>query len=270
MGCLVLLSLVLITVSFRSSALNGVQGTAADVLRPFEIAAGRVARPFRDSVGWMHGLVDAKSENKKLRHEVADLQRQVIAASAARQQNATLKRLLHYKGPPSLADFQRVNAQVITDPQNALSESITITVGSSSGVRQGDVVATPDGLVGTVARAFPGVSRVTLITDELSSVTATDANHQAAVGVVQRGNGNGVLVFDLVPKEDTVQRGDPIITAGTLPKASLQSMFPRGILVGTVTSESDSDVDTFKNILVQPTVDLASLQSVFVLVPRSR
>ena len=41
-GGLVLLSLVLITVSFRSSALDGVQGTAASVLRPFEVAADRV------------------------------------------------------------------------------------------------------------------------------------------------------------------------------------------------------------------------------------
>ena len=55
-----LLSLVLITVSFRSSALDGVQGTAASVLRPFEVAADRVTRPFRDTVGWFRGLVDAK------------------------------------------------------------------------------------------------------------------------------------------------------------------------------------------------------------------
>src|SRR3954452_1746284 len=64
-GGLVLLSLVLITVSFRSTALDGVQGTTAGILRPFEIAADRVSRPFRDAAGWMHGLIDAKSENKK-------------------------------------------------------------------------------------------------------------------------------------------------------------------------------------------------------------
>ena len=44
MGCLVLLSLVLITLSFRSSALDPVQSYGASVLRPFEVAANRVAR----------------------------------------------------------------------------------------------------------------------------------------------------------------------------------------------------------------------------------
>jgi rod shape-determining protein MreC len=269
-GGLVLLSLVLITVSFRSSALDGVQGTAADALRPFEVVASRVARPFRDTVGWFHGLVDAKSQNKKLRHQVQTLEQQVIAAKAAETQNASLKRLLHYHGPASIADFRKVYASVNVNPQSALSESVTIDAGTSSGIAAGDVVITPDGLVGTVSRAFGSVARVTLITDELSAVTSMDANYPTAVGIAQRGNGSGVLVLNLVPKEAKVAIGDPIVTAGTPPQSSLQSMFPRGILVGTVTSESDSDVNDFKNIQVQPAVSLNALQSVIVLVPRSR
>ena len=60
-GCLVLLSLVLITLSFRSDALDPVQSAGSAVLRPFEIAANRIARPFRDAAGWASGLVHAKS-----------------------------------------------------------------------------------------------------------------------------------------------------------------------------------------------------------------
>jgi cell shape-determining protein MreC len=44
-------------------------------------------------------------------------------------------------------------------------------------------------------------------------------------------------------------------------------MFPHGIPVGTVTSESSNDVNPFKNIQVKPLVDFSSLQSVIVLVP---
>src|SRR5690242_2418434 len=60
-GSLIALSLVLITVSFRSSALDGAQGTAAGILRPFEVAADRVSAPFRDAIDWFRGLVNAKS-----------------------------------------------------------------------------------------------------------------------------------------------------------------------------------------------------------------
>ena len=60
---LVLLSLALLTVYFRESGngrLHGVQSTGAVVLRPFEVAANRVAQPFRDLSGWISGLTHAR------------------------------------------------------------------------------------------------------------------------------------------------------------------------------------------------------------------
>ena len=55
-----LLSLLLITLSFReptTGALHGVQSAGATVLRPFEVGAERIARPFRDTYGYFRGLV---------------------------------------------------------------------------------------------------------------------------------------------------------------------------------------------------------------------
>jgi rod shape-determining protein MreC len=269
-GLLVLLSLVLITVSFRSSALDGVQGTAAGILRPFEVAANRVARPFRDAVGWAHGLADARSQNKKLRRQVQTLQQELLTDEQAVQENVQLRQQLDFKGSPSLANFRRVNTEVLSNPQSSIDQSVTIAAGKSSGIAAGDVVVSPrGGLVGIVDKALSGISRVTLLTDEQSSVTATDLTSPTAVGEVHRGGGgSNVLVLDRVPKAKYVGVGDKVITAGVLGKGQLPSMFPHGILVGTVTSESDTDVNPFKTIQVQPAVDFTSLQSVIVLVPR--
>jgi rod shape-determining protein MreC len=268
-GVLVLLSLVLITVSFRSTALDGVQGTAASALRPFEVAANRVARPFRDAVGWVSGLVDAKSENGKLKQQIQALRQQLIIDESALQENVQLKQQVNYHGPPSPADFRRVGTFVLTNPQNAIEQSVTVAAGSSSGVAAGEVVISPSGgLVGVVDKVRSNLARVTLLTDEQSSVTATDLTSPTAVGEVRRGGGTGsTLILDLVPKSKFVGVGDRVITAGTLGKGTLPSMFPRGILVGTVTSESNNDINAFKTIQVAPAVDFSSLQSVIVLVP---
>ena len=99
-GSLIALSLVLITVSFRSSALDGVQGTAAGILRPFEVAADRVSRPFRDTIGWVHGLTNAKSENAKLKRQVEALREQIVLDESAVQENVQLRAQLDYHGPP--------------------------------------------------------------------------------------------------------------------------------------------------------------------------
>jgi rod shape-determining protein MreC len=270
-GLLVLLSLVLITVSFRSSALDGAQGTVAGILRPFEVAADRIARPFRDAAGWTHGLISAKSENKKLRRQVEDLRQKVIQDESAVQENVRLKGQLRYNGPPSIADFGRVGAAILTNPQSPIDQSVTIAGGSRNGIAAGNVVVDPStsGLVGTVDRVWPRVARVTLLTDAQSAVTATDLTFPAAVGVITRGGGGSdVLVLDLVSKSAFVGVGDTVITAGTLGKGALPSKFPHGIPVGTVSSSSNNDVNAYKNIQVEPLVDFSSLQSVIVLVPK--
>jgi rod shape-determining protein MreC len=271
-GVLVLLSLVLITVSFRSSALDGAQGTVAGILRPFEVAADRISRPFRDAVGWSHGLISAKQENKKLRKQVGDLRQQVIQDESAVQENVQLKAQLGYQGPPSISDFGRVGAAILTNPQSPIDQSVTIYAGSSKGLAAGNVVVDPStgGLVGTVDRVQSSVARVTLLTDGQSAVTATDLTYPAAVGVIKRGGGGSdVLVLDRVLKSAYVVVGNTIITAGSLGQGALPSMFPHGIPVGTVSSASNNDVNAFKSIQVEPLVDFSSLRSVIVLVPKA-
>ena len=61
-----------------------------------------------------------------------------------------------------------------------------------------------------------------------------------------------------------------IITAGSPGKGLLPSVFPRGVLIGTVSSVNQTDTDLFKQIQVAPFVDLGSLQSVTVLVPKPK
>jgi rod shape-determining protein MreC len=234
-----------------------------------------VTRPFRDTVGWFHGLVNAKAENKKLRIQIEDLRRQAIQDESALQENVQLRAALQYRGPASIADFRQLHAAVQTNPQSAIDPSVTIAAGSQDGVAVGDVVVAPTGgqsggLVGTVDRVAANVARVTLLTDDQSRVTAADLTSPTAIGIVKRGGGGSdVLILDRVLKQKAVRVGDTIITAGTLGSTTLKSMFPRGIPIGTVTSESDTDVNAFKNIQVEPLVDFTSLQSVIVLVPPS-
>ena len=59
------------------------------------------------------------------------------------------------------------------------------------------------------------------------------------------------------------------VTAGTqLP--SLPDIYPRGILIGRVTSVYQNNVDEFKHIQVNPFADFSSLDSVAILVPLDR
>ena len=98
-----LLSLVLITVYFRepaSGGLHSVQSTGATVLRPFEVGAEPDRAPFRDTYNWFAGLIDAKSENERLRAEIDQLRAAAIQNVNAAQQFDDLRRQLKYVGLP--------------------------------------------------------------------------------------------------------------------------------------------------------------------------
>ena len=266
---LVLASLVLITISFRSTALDSTEGFGASVLRPFEVVANRVARPFRDAASYTSGVFHAKSENRKLTKEIEQLRLQVSRQEAALNENATLRRLLRYQDSSLFPrDYSAVNARVLTNPPAAFDQTITIAAGASDGISAQDVVITPDGLVGQVTKVFVSVSKVMLITDPQSAVTAADASHASALGLLEHGSGTSSLELGRVTKDKVVHAGDTIITAGSPGKGLLPSVYPRGVLIGTVASVGQNDTDLFKQIQVQPFVDLTTLQSVIVLIPK--
>jgi rod shape-determining protein MreC len=271
-GVLVLLALVLITVSFRGSA-DGVQGFGAAVLRPFEVGAERVARPFRDAAGWTHDVLNAKSENKKLERQVRELQQEVVASESAVQENADLKQQLAYVDSPSFQklarDYDVVATRVISQPTSRFEQSIVIASGRAQGLRLRDPVVTAEGLVGQVTKVFSRVARVTLLTDPASAASASVLTDPSTIGVVQHGQGSAeTLVLDRVPKSKPVRDGDVIVTSGSPAGGELPSLYPRGIQIGVVSSTGDSDTEPFKQIQIDPSVDYSSLQSVLVLVPK--
>jgi len=272
-GVLVLVSLALITVYFRESedgALHGAQRIGLSVAMPFEVAGERIARPFRDAWGWASDLVGAKDENEKLRKEVEELRQKVIQQQTAVSENARLKALLQFvDGPNFPSGFDGVATRVVGRPPSAYNQEVLIAAGSSSGVQRNDPVVTKDGLVGLVTDVTSNGGKVTLLTDQSSAVSAAVLESGAA-GIVRHGpSDSSALILDRVSKDELVSEGDLVITAGWR-SGKLESLYPRGIPVGTVKSVGQQDVDLYKRIQVTPLVNFDSLAEVIVLVPRNR
>jgi rod shape-determining protein MreC len=272
-GCLVLLSLILITLSFRSGEdgpLTGVQSVGASVLRPFAVGFERIAQPFRDAHGWADSLLDARSEAERLRIENRELRQRVIQSEFALQENEYLRGLQDYiDGPRFPDDFDPISAEVIGRPPSVFTQAIVIAAGSHDGVRVNDPVVTADGLVGLVTRVTPRTSRIQLLTDQEAAASAVDLRTQAE-GIVRHARGTReTLVLDRVRKQDEVKRGDEIVTAGWR-SSGLSSLFPKGIPIGEVTSVGQTDTDLFQQVQIDPYVDFGSLDAVLVLVPAER
>ena len=106
LAVLVILALALLTISFRSPTsgyLHDAQSYGSDALRPFQVAAVRVARPFRDGYNYVDSLARAKSRNAKLEKMVRDYRAQALLNASAVQQNNDLKQLLQFESGPTVS-----------------------------------------------------------------------------------------------------------------------------------------------------------------------
>jgi rod shape-determining protein MreC len=267
-GLLVVLSLAMITVSFRETAggpLHELQSVGATALRPLQVGAERVVRPFRDAWGWTSDLFAAKGAVEGLRAENERLRQEVVQYRNAYAENRTLREFLDYKAPPTYpGDFRPVFAAVIAHPPSQFEQQVVIAAGSKDGVRVDDPVVNADGLVGRVTAVTGRTAQITLLTDESTRVSALDYNTQAS-GLVENGRaGSGSLVLNRVEKRYEVHEGDHVVTAGSQ-RGKLPSLFPRGISIGRITFVGQSDTDLYKRIQIRPSVDFGSLDAVVVL-----
>jgi rod shape-determining protein MreC len=266
-GILIFLSLALVTIYFRESDngfLHSAQSTGSSVLRPFEVAADRIASPFEDAASWFGGLLHAKSDNKKLRKELDALRAQAILSQSALRENGQLKQLLRYLDSPRYPnDYRPVTARVIARAPGQFAQQIVVSAGKNSGISKHDVVVNAEGLVGEVTKVASNVAQVTLLTDDTSAVSALDIGTNAS-GIAEAGI-SGSLTVDRVTKDQVVNRGDVLVTAGWR-SGDLSSLYPRGIPLCLVTQVGQSDTDLYKQIQCDPFVDFSTLEAVIVLV----
>jgi rod shape-determining protein MreC len=264
---LVLVALTLITIAFRSptsGALHGIQGAGSPAPRRYQIAATRVAQPFRDAYNYVDGLANARAENTRLKKQVAELRKDAILKNAEAARYPALVKLLHFEQRGTFwNDYRPINVQVDSFPGGPFTHSLEIAAGSSSGVRMDSPVVSGDGLVGIVSNVYPDSAVVTLINDRW--VAARDLK-TGVRGGIQPGSG-GTLELSDVQKQKVVREGDILVTDGTH-TARYPDLYPYGIPIGRVSSVGATDTATFLQVQVQPYANLGSLDAVAVLVPK--
>ena len=116
LGVLVLLSIVLLTGYFgegNGGFFHGLQSTGQTVLSPIEAGASRAFKPVRDLVNGTGDIFSAKSENKKLKKDLAATRTQLAGAQTAIHDNAQLRALLNLPRTPGFPTTKHVTGRVI-------------------------------------------------------------------------------------------------------------------------------------------------------------
>jgi len=201
-------------------------------------------------------LVDARAENEKLQESVRRLNLLNRSYEEIRQENIRLRRLLSVNNG---LEYDTIGARVIARTPGFLANVLYIDRGAKDGVPVDCPIVSGDGIIGRTVYVTDNQSQVQLIT-----------NPDAALGVMMGGTrtpgvlqGTGDLLMDLnyISNAEQILVGDTVLTSG------LDTIFPKGFLIGEVTDSRKSQ-GLYYNIKVRPVVDLRHIEEVSVLLPR--
>lgn len=243
-----------------------ITASGAGLLRPVEntlaVPLQLIADVFNDVSQGANTLADDLAEIQRLRERIAELeealartQAEVVALREVASDAERLADLLAYRSV--FADQETVTAEVISYDPNALLRSIIINKGTRDGISPGMPVVTRQGLVGRVLDVTANASRVLLVTDPSSSVSARLQTTRAD-GVIQ-GLLTGNLRMRLISLDADVQVGDIVLTSGE------GGGFPPDIPIGQVTSRRQFEAALNQEAEVRSLVDFDRLEFVLVV-----
>jgi len=252
-------SLFLITLDLRGVNLAGsIRGSVATVFSPVETLFSRLFSPIGNFAGDIRNIGQANEKIDDLNKEIQLLKSKEILDEDTVGQLNQLKNILDLAGR---GGYKVVAAKVINRGSSAtFKETITIDVGSSSGISRNMTVISDGGLVGVVKSVSSDTSVVLLMNDPSFKMGVRIAGTQS-IGVLSGQGGNSYLL-QLLDTTGEIKLGDKLVARGS----DGGRPFVPGVPVGTVVEVQSNSSSITQNADVTASANLDRIALVAVVV----
>ena len=183
--------------------------------------------------------------------QIEELQKEITELKSTLDLNATL------------SEYTYINATAINRNIGYWYNSLTIDKGSKNGVKKGDAVITPNGLVGKITSVSNFSSTVKLLTsDEISNKISVKikSNDEYLYGLlIGYDKEYNIYKIEGITNSDNIREGDLVTTTG------LTDYFPSGILIGKVSRIVKDEYDLNSIVEIIPSVNFEDISVVTIL-----
>ncbi|MGQ0607240.1 MAG: rod shape-determining protein MreC [Chloroflexota bacterium] len=260
-------SLLMLLASSTEPAMM-LQRVTTRTLDPVRGAIGGLGEGVAGVFGVIGEIDRLRTENDRLRSELAGAEQRVAELTEAARENDSLRQLL---GITEALEMELLPVRVVSrDPSNLVWE-VGIDAGADHGLAEGmPVVGNADGtgaLAGTVVSVTDDSARVRFIVDTRSVVIAVDQASRA-LGEIH-GQPGGQLVMVNVPVTETLEVGGTIVSAG-LTFGEEASRYPGGLLIGRIQAVEPDPNALTQTAFVRPAFDPASVERLLVVLDFSQ
>jgi rod shape-determining protein MreC len=252
-----LLGAVLLLLStFNPPAFAAVRGVFAEITTPFASGFHWVRRGLGSIPDGIGSYFAVHGENEKLRKQIADDKLTVSRAQALAQENRRLRAMVKLRDVTTDAI---VAARLVNSSSSSTRRYATLNAGSWQGVKRGQPVRDPAGLIGQVIETSPNSARVLLLADPESIVPVRRTRD--GLPAIASGRGDGQIdIRSASVATMGFQAGDVFVTSGT------GGVFPPDIPVARVL-RTQGDIAIAQPAVNPDALDFALVQQTFLPEP---
>lgn len=252
-------ALFLITLDLRGVNLAGsMRSVVAKLISPVERLSSSLFSPIGNFVGDLRNIGQANEKIEQLNKELELLKSKEALDEDMVGQLNQLKNVLDLAGR---GGYKVVAAKVINRGSvSSFKETITIDVGSTSGVTRNMTVISDGGLVGVVKSVSSNSSVVLLMNDPSFRIGVRIAGTQS-IGILSGQGGNSYLL-QLLDATGVINLGDKLVARGS----DNGRPFVPGVPVGTVVEVQSNSSSITQNADVKASANLDRIGVVAVVV----
>lgn len=239
-----------------TSVLSSALGT---VFGPVQRLSAFVSEKIGELGGGFVSAGTYKKEVENLKKQVEDYQSQLTDYEKTKKENLIYEEFLGVKEEHS--DFVFESANVISRDSADMFYSFVINKGSKDGVSVNDPVISGKYLAGVVVKTAPTYSVVKTVLDPQVSVGA----YEIRTGEGGFSSGDTKLSLDGLIKLSGIGSETAVATGGVVCTSGIGGIYPRDLILGTVTEIRDSSHDISSYAVIKPGVDVSKLEAVFVI-----
>lgn len=243
--------------SFPRPNLSFAEKLFRDLIAPLQTGVTRINRYVDNLLEKIQAYQQLLAEKEELEQLVIELEQQLNQMAEYKRENEILRHALIFKQE---TDYQLVMSEVIARSSANWLSTITINRGSKHGIEPGMPVMSGRGIVGTVYQVSARTATVILATDPQSAVGGLVQSTGDLVLVEGDPEYSGLLLARTLAKDVELKVGDILVTSG------LSRLYPKGMPIGQVTAVHPGRYEHSATAYVEPFVDFAKLEFVFVVI----
>ena len=229
------------------------------VLAPFRAAGTTLTNTAEKYYSYMFRYEALDAENKVLEERIAQMEDVARQADSVSRENERLRKLLELKATNE--DYKLVDAYIIGWSSSDWESTFTINRGTNAGIQENMCAITANGeVVGLVTEVGVNYAVVKTVLDstlEISGTIATSGYNGMVKGGYTSGN-DTLLQMNYLPSDSIIRNKDQVVTSGS-------TVYPRGLIIGSVVDAGYEETGVAKFALLDPAADINSLEQVFII-----